>query len=317
MSSRIWEDLSSLFPEAEHHYIDYADCTEPAHYRAAVRRLLDSGSDGRPWSLVGWSLGGVLALEEVICGQVAVESVVLIGTTLKFTHDDRTKGWPKRVLERMIKQVRSDPQTVVKQFAASMLTPEELAWVERERLLGYAAETHPAAVDSLIAGLSLLLESDLTGLWAMWRAWNGETGAAVVEAAPGAVSKTAPEGALETASGTLSNRVSATASAHVAPPAPGDGSQSAGHSRLRQSAATECGLPAEPFTGSDEPPQPAHKPRLLWIHGQADTICPPGCMPGDLTERERIVLPAVGHAPMVTQLARLEHDIRGFWHGDG
>ncbi|MCD1258774.1 alpha/beta fold hydrolase [Paenibacillus athensensis] len=236
MSSRIWEDLSSLFPEAEHHYIDYTHCTEPEHYRAAVRRLLASG-DSRPWSLVGWSLGGILALEEVICGQLCVDSVVLIGATLKFTADDRAKGWPKRVLERMIKQVRCDPQAVVESFAAAMLTQEELELADRQRLLEYAAEAVPETADSLAAGLGLLLESDLTGRWAAWRA-QAEGG------------------------------------------------------------------------------QGAAKPRLLWIHGQADAICPPGAMPDDLTERERSVLAAAGHAPMVTQRARLEHELRGFWHGD-
>jgi pimeloyl-[acyl-carrier protein] methyl ester esterase len=170
MSSRVWGDLPSLSPEAQHSFIDYRACATKDDFRHVLREHLIGKED--PVALIGWSMGGMLALEEVFRDQRQIEALAVIGSTLKFADEDRSKGWPARALDRMSKQMSHNAALTLRQFAQGMLSKTDclnqgstsisidfVDWLS-------ATDFTPSG---LAAGLSYLIETDLRADWAAWR----------------------------------------------------------------------------------------------------------------------------------------------------
>lgn len=234
MSPSVWGDVLTLLPEAQISFIDYSECAAVDDFRHVLQAKL-TGKEGAV-SLIGWSMGGMLALEEVFRGYEQIESIVLIGATLRFASEDRDQGWPIRMVERMSKQVSRNPDLTLQEFAKSMLGETEKSadseCVNDIQMTDWIGETD-FTLAGLEAGLSYLRETDLRASWAEWR---------------------------QQEDGTI-------------------------------------------------------RPRLLWIHGLEDPICPPGCVP-QLESDERIMLERTGHAPMLTQRTLLKEHLRRFLHGN-
>jgi pimeloyl-[acyl-carrier protein] methyl ester esterase len=152
-----------------------------------------------PVYLIGWSLGGMLALEAALeqweraapgsAGNAGygeyfphpVAHVILIGATLRFAGPDRAKSWPERIVRRMRAQLEARPEETLSKFAESMFSsaerenkPEYPQWMERLRL------TTDFSRQGLDAGLQYLLETDLTGRWSRFAAGRIENGSLAV-----------------------------------------------------------------------------------------------------------------------------------------
>ncbi len=221
MSQRVWADGAERLPGYDHHYIHFGDCREAADFSRTVERILMK-SPGN-WTMIGWSMGGMLALEAAMQTETrqrsGIAAVAVVGSTLRFVNSDRAKGWPLRIVERMRTQLRLQPDETLANFARSMFTPEEMKqWNGDPSSLVDGSDFSP---EGLEAGLAYLIERDLTGDWLDYR------------------------------------------------------------------TMTEIGVNPD-------------APRMLWIHGGDDPICPPGAMP-DLPDGCKIVMEGAGHAPFLTQ----------------
>lgn len=164
MSSSIWRELASQFAHMSHFYVDFEDCVSVEDYRDTVKKVLQE--EGEPWIIVAWSLGGMLALEQIFTFPSGIRSVILFSTTLKFEHHDRSRGWPSRVIERMRKQLQVEPEHTLSQFRGKMLSARELQDFWEEKLRDESIRKYTG----LDAGLSYLLSFDLTSDWFAWRA---------------------------------------------------------------------------------------------------------------------------------------------------
>lgn len=174
MSPRLWGDLPSSLPEVQHSFIDYSACVTAEDFRNVLPKHLVELSGAGRIALVGWSMGGMLALEEMFREREQLAFVVLLGSTLKFISEDKSQGWPKRMVERLSRQVCRNPGPTLQEFALNMLGETEKMTVTNTQLVDNIQETDwigqtDFTLTGLEAGLTYLCETDLRIPWNAWR----------------------------------------------------------------------------------------------------------------------------------------------------
>ena len=102
---------------------DFSNANSITDFTTAV----DTAVPDHPGIIIGWSLGGMLAAEFAHKYPSRVRALILIGTNPKFTNKDRTLGWPKRILQRMNKQLNEPENDVLQNFIKGMFSPPEVA----------------------------------------------------------------------------------------------------------------------------------------------------------------------------------------------
>jgi pimeloyl-[acyl-carrier protein] methyl ester esterase len=123
--------------------------------------------------LIGWSLGGMLAIEQWMNGfknpdEYSIHSLIIIASSLRFANSNRLLGWPERVIERMQKQLQQDKQMTLQQFAGSMfseLDSQSTAFVTLKDTLTACAHATDFTPAGLEAGLTYLQNTDLIARW--------------------------------------------------------------------------------------------------------------------------------------------------------
>ena len=116
------------------------------------------------YTLLGWSLGGQLALDLAAALPGGVERLVLITTTPKFLKSSNWRcGTPRPLLARLVHRLHSEGERAVSDFLALLVrgsAPGTAARVLSN--LRQALRTHGAACpEALTAGLARLRDGDL------------------------------------------------------------------------------------------------------------------------------------------------------------
>jgi pimeloyl-[acyl-carrier protein] methyl ester esterase len=166
MSEEVWKDIIKQLPHLDHHFVDFRHCSTPEELRqaAALPLLHHPGT----WFVVGWSLGGMLALElaedEKLQHRSRIAKLVIVSSTLRFVARDRTRGWPERALLRMKSRLLEQPEQVLHRFREQMFSDYDR--MEAENSIARLCELKPGfSQDGLLAGLDYLLRTDLTDVW--------------------------------------------------------------------------------------------------------------------------------------------------------
>jgi pimeloyl-[acyl-carrier protein] methyl ester esterase len=160
MSPSIWGPWPQMFPDIEHHVASFADCHTPMDLKEAVRSKLTAHPG--PWTVVGWSLGAMLAIEvvsEYIIWQ-KVSGIIIVAGSLQFVHPDRSLGTPKPLLTAMIRSLQRDPINTLAQFHAKVFAQ----WPEPLREYPNISDSDFTA-EGLLAGLHYLAEVDVRAHW--------------------------------------------------------------------------------------------------------------------------------------------------------
>lgn len=179
-SPHVWDEVIALMPEVEHRKVCFAHCERPEDFVASVKRTLivDSEQPEDRWTVVGWSMGGMVALE-VLLRELALElehskestvvasleSIVLIGSTLKFADRNRSLGWPPRVVERMRQRLAVEEDATLREFRGLLFSRAEQEKYGMELLAAKLGDTTDMSLQGLEAGLTYLIETDLSALW--------------------------------------------------------------------------------------------------------------------------------------------------------
>jgi pimeloyl-[acyl-carrier protein] methyl ester esterase len=123
----------------------------------AVRRHVPRGA-----TLLGWSLGGMIALELARQDPGLAEDLVLVATTPKFVAgDDWEHGMPAEVLDGFANGLANDYRGTVRNFLALQTRGDERS-LETLRALRRSLEAHgPPDPRALEAGLEILRTTDL------------------------------------------------------------------------------------------------------------------------------------------------------------
>lgn len=113
-------------------------------------------------ALLGWSLGGMIALELASQEPQLLRALVLVATTPKFVAgDDWTHGLPAAVLEEFARGLADDHRSTVQNFLALQARGDERS-LETLRQLRRSLDAHgPPDPRALAAGLEILRTTDL------------------------------------------------------------------------------------------------------------------------------------------------------------
>jgi pimeloyl-[acyl-carrier protein] methyl ester esterase len=141
----------------------------PAEQAWQVHAALESLSDR--YHLLGWSLGGQIALDLAAAMPGSVDRLVLVATTPRFiAGPDWPHGMPASAIERMATQLRTNYKRTVSDFLELQVrgsAGSEKALADLHASLFAHGEAHPKA---LVAGLETLRNSDLRPLLSLVRA---------------------------------------------------------------------------------------------------------------------------------------------------
>jgi len=141
----------------------------PAEQAWQVHATLESLSDR--YSLLGWSLGGQIALDLAAAMPGSVERLVLVAATPRFAASaDWPHGMPATALERMATQLKTNYKRTVSDFLELQVrgsTDAERVLADLQASLFQHGEAHPKA---LVTGLTTLESSDLRPMLPLVRA---------------------------------------------------------------------------------------------------------------------------------------------------
>ncbi len=168
MHGGLFDDLVAAWPEADWRRLDL-----PGHGRqrdrawpATTDALLDAVLDDLPqgsW-LLGWSLGGLIAMQAALREPDRFAGLLLIAATPSLI---QRPHWPHAVEPAMLKamavELAGDPEPVVQRFLALEMHGAVNARSDLKRLRERAFQHGYPARQALMAGLNHLAETDLTG----------------------------------------------------------------------------------------------------------------------------------------------------------
>jgi pimeloyl-[acyl-carrier protein] methyl ester esterase len=169
----------------------------PAEQAWQVHATLASRSDR--YSLLGWSMGGQIAIDLAAAMPGSVERLVLVATTPRFAaSEDWPHGMPPATLEKLAIQLRTNYKRTVSEFLELQVrgsTASEKVLAELHASLFSHGEAHPKA---LVAGLNTLRSSDLRSMLSVVRAATlvvaGQYDRVTLPAASRALADALPEG---------------------------------------------------------------------------------------------------------------------------
>lgn len=157
MSSRVWRHQISYFSNRYRtvtlDFRGHGDSRPSADYSfealaGDVKEVIE-GLSLRPASIVGWSMGGSVAILTAIKYPEAVNNLILVSTTPKFVaSEDFPYGQPEATLRRMAKQIERDTNKAMTEFCSMMFEEEGIAgdvwdtvasngWPSKDTLIGY------------------------------------------------------------------------------------------------------------------------------------------------------------------------------------
>ena len=109
-------------------------------------------------TIIGWSLGAMMALEAAL-ENPEIKRLILISGTPSFCHTDY--GWAPRILDRMINRLNSQPEKVIERFnqtvAAELLDSDTY-----RHQFAYDIIRRNWSVEELINGLNYMKTFDLS-----------------------------------------------------------------------------------------------------------------------------------------------------------
>lgn len=179
LNLRVWDGLAALLEQSfrlitidlpGHGRSEWnPKARTPAEQAWQVHATLESLSDR--YSLLGWSLGGQIALDLAAAMPGSVERLVLVATTPRFAASpDWPYGMPTTALERMATQLKTNYKRTVSDFLELQVrgsTGAEKVLADLHASLFEHGEAHPKA---LVAGLTTLESSDLRPMLPLVRA---------------------------------------------------------------------------------------------------------------------------------------------------
>lgn len=164
MDSNVWNPVTDVLSEYfELFYCDWYGVNSVDEYKARVFSLIDRKVDGC-FSLLGWSLGSLLAIETACRYNNRIKQLILVSGTSRFTRDRKSGyscGWPQNIVERMKPALHNDKQKTLASFYGSMFSEKEKQqgydekFIEIADICGSKHETQ-----ELEAGLDFLIQAD-------------------------------------------------------------------------------------------------------------------------------------------------------------
>lgn len=166
MSAQVWSELRARLPQhasaPDLPGYGTADALSPYTLDAVVERVACAvrGADA-PIDLIGWSLGGLIAMHWAAVHPQQVRRLVLLGATPRFAAaDDWGHGVPPAMLRIFNVELQRTPEALMRRFCALQAQGEAEADAEEIAAMLYTRRGR-ASAQTLRDSLALLGESDI------------------------------------------------------------------------------------------------------------------------------------------------------------
>lgn len=165
MKSFVWNKLNKLLSnDFELILIEWNDVLSLNEFKERVIKVIEE-KQIYTFSMLGWSLGSLVAQDIVSDNLWNVKSLILIGCTSSFIQHKENGynlGWNRKILERMKSKLYKNPQKTLYDFYDAMFSKEE-------KRKGYNNDffqimennIQNQSTDSLLLGLDYLIQKDL------------------------------------------------------------------------------------------------------------------------------------------------------------
>lgn len=163
----VWKAISnSLAKDFQIFIIDWDDVASLDGFKGKVINLLNEKGIDR-FSMIGWSLGSIVALDIATSYCLRIDNMILFSPTSKFVQDEISNkqiGWNRRIVNRMISMLKKYPEKTLYSFYENLFTDTE---VNNGYLKSFLDETNfdnkGRSIESLVLGLEYLIHKDVSG----------------------------------------------------------------------------------------------------------------------------------------------------------
>jgi pimeloyl-[acyl-carrier protein] methyl ester esterase len=165
MNSFVWNKINqSLTNDFELIFIEWNNVLSLNEFKERVIKIIEQ-KQIPTFSILGWSLGSLVALDIASDNLWNIKNIILVGCTSSFIqHKENVYniGWAKKIVERMKSKLYKNPQETLNNFYDAMFS-------EEEKCKGYNNEffktlkdnTKNQSINSLSLGLDYLIQKDL------------------------------------------------------------------------------------------------------------------------------------------------------------
>ena len=165
MNSYVWDRISGfLLKDFELIFIEWENIDLLDGFKQKVINIIEEKRISS-FSLLGWSLGSLVAQEIVLDNLWNINNLILIGGTSSFIQHKEDKyslGWNKRILERMKVQLYKNPNETLFNFYDSMFSVKEKEEGYNKEFLKIMEDNIKIeSVDSLALEIDYLIQKDL------------------------------------------------------------------------------------------------------------------------------------------------------------
>lgn len=154
------ETIANL-PHMDSILLSYEGCKQLEDYYNVIPEWLHRHPQENSLTLVGWSMGGLLALRAALDFPDKISRLVLVSATSSFCNRNPALGWPPRVVQRMQAALIKDRFTVMNAFVEKMFDPSEPEKGFLDSFKDLPRSNH-SSTEELAAGLDVLLHTSLT-----------------------------------------------------------------------------------------------------------------------------------------------------------
>jgi pimeloyl-[acyl-carrier protein] methyl ester esterase len=159
-SAQVWYPQQQTFPHA--HFMNlpgHGGEADSTTWMEALAKQLPQ----QPCTLVGWSLGGMLAMQLAITYPEKVKSLVLVSSTAKFrASPDWVYGCPEHIFNGFEQGIAHQTGKTMSRFFALMFHGEGMPRKDYQHIAHHAVDRHhPPSEQALHYGLTLLSDLDL------------------------------------------------------------------------------------------------------------------------------------------------------------
>ena len=165
MKSFVWNKINEfLSKDFELIFIEWDDVHSLDGFKEKVIKIIEQKQIST-FSLLGWSLGSLVAQDIASDNLWDIKQLILIGGTSSFVQhkeDGYNIGWNKRIVERMKANLYKKTQETLYDFYEGMFSNEEKQkGYYNEFLQNVDGTIENQSIDSLALGLDYLIQKDL------------------------------------------------------------------------------------------------------------------------------------------------------------
>lgn len=160
-----WEPLFNLLEKKFNIiFVDWKDVFTIDGFKKKVLHLISTKKITN-FSLIGWSLGSITAIEIAQVLPEKIDKLILISGTLKFANDEGNYNntfWSKKTLDKMIQMLKDDKNKTLNNFYRNLFSKSEKNAGHYKSFFNKMQYAKiPCSVNALINGLEYLKVMDL------------------------------------------------------------------------------------------------------------------------------------------------------------